>query len=494
MKNLYFFLTLFPSLLSAQWVQVGSDIYGNPGDAFGPIITVMNGEGNRIAISNAFSDTGGEPNAGHVRVYDLIANQWTQVGNDLQGNVYPGEAFGYSVAMNSSGEYIAVGIRENGIGDGRAGVYEYNGSEWVLRGSFINGANMGDDLGTAIAISADGQTIAISSPGNDAGGTSAGKIQSFKFEAGDWVQVGQDIIGSQEDELGNAISLSASGDILAIASYGAETANGYYTGKVLIYENQNGTWAQLGSDIIGENTVDRLGASIDLNASGDRLVVGILGTDVVGNDNKGSVKVYDFDGNDWNVIGQELIGRIRSNAFGISVGINDDGNNIIVGAPASDPNNPYEGEIWFYKYVNQQWRQYGNSLFGTEVGDGFGVSVAISSNGNYVASASGGSDFNAGDNAGKVGIYSTEFLLGDINLQNNKLKVFPNPTNNILHIQNTSESIKEVILYNQLGQVVHKEFFDNHEITLDIVNYPAGNYLIKIVTDLENSIKKVVKW
>lgn len=493
-KKYLFLFTFFVFIIcNAQWEQVGNDIIGNPGDAAGITLTDLNSSGNRIAVANPYSDTG-DPNAGHVRVYDLVANEWVQVGPYLQGIVYPSEAFGISIDMNGSGEYVAVGIGENGIGEGRAGVYEYDGVDWILKGGYFSGESTGDDLGEAIALSDDGQTVAISAPGDDGNGTSAGQVRVYQFQTGSWAQIGQDINGLPDDELGNALSINANGNILAIAAHFAETINGYYSGKVMVYENQNGTWVQLGSDINGTNGSDILGRSIDLNAGGDRLVIGVPGVDYVGEDNKGAVKVYEYDGNNWILLGEEIPGNLRQNGFGQSVGINDDGDTIIIGAPYSDPNNPYEGEAWFYKYNGQQWLQYGSSLIGTEYGDKLGANVSISSSGDFIGVASWGSEIIPGDKTGKVNVYNTELLMGSQDFVNyNAINIFPNPIQNVMFLESTSEPLKEVTIYSQLGQELYNIKIDEINATIDLSSYSNGIYFVKVQVGNETIIKKVFK-
>ena len=482
MKSLIYFFLFFPTLLVAQWTQIGPDIYGDTGDGFGPNYITMNSQGNRVAVAAVFSDVGA-PNAGQVKVYEFIANEWIQIGSNIQGNVYASERFGASVSFSSDGNTLAIGILESGVGEGRAAVYEFDGTNWVSVGQIIEGQNTGDDLGTAISLSADGLTMAVSAPGDDGNGTSSGLVQVYELQSGNWVQVGQDIFGNEGDEQGNnAIRLNANGDILAIGAPFAQTVNGLYSGRVRLYQNQSGTWVQLRGDIAGHSAGDWFGYSLDLNADGTRIAIGILGTDDVGEDNKGSVEVYDFDGSEWNLFGNELIGAIRSNAFGFSVSLNDAGNLMVVGSPYSDPNNPYEGEIHFYKYIGQSWLQQGPSFSGSEVGDNLGFSTAITSDGTIVGVASPRAGVN-GNQAGKVSVFNTESLLGMGNSSKEIiLSILPNPSDGDVLIQ-LSEVIEELVVVNSLGQEVFRRTYKNDEktIELDISKFSSGVYFAKFI-------------
>jgi hypothetical protein len=71
------------------------------------------------------------------------------------------------------------------------------------------------------------------------------------------VQIGNDIDGDNADDwLGSSLSLSSDGSIVAIGA--PQTNNNSDSGYVRIYENQSGTWVQIGQDIDGEAADDRL--------------------------------------------------------------------------------------------------------------------------------------------------------------------------------------------------------------------------------------------
>ncbi len=67
-----------------------------------------------------------------------------------------------------------------------------------------------------------------------------------------WQQVGSDIDGeAANDNSGYSISLSGDGSVVAIgAPYNDGTSSD--SGHVRIYQNNSGTWQQIGSDIDGE--------------------------------------------------------------------------------------------------------------------------------------------------------------------------------------------------------------------------------------------------
>lgn len=107
------------------------------------------------------------------------------------------------------------------------------------------------------------------------------------------MQTGQDIENEWgSDKLGHSVSLSSGGSVVAVGCP-ENQGNGSYSGEVSVYENQDGTWVQLGNDIEGEDIENFFGNSVSLGADGLTLVAG-----APGNTNEagftGNARVYQF--------------------------------------------------------------------------------------------------------------------------------------------------------------------------------------------------------
>ena len=136
-------------------------------------------------------------NSGHVRVYDWNGSSWNKVGDDIDGEATSDES-GHSVAMSSDGSRIAIGARyndENGNNSGHVRVYDYNGSSWTQLGGDIDGEGAGDQSGYSVAMSSDGNRIAIGARLNDGNGSNSGHVRVYDYSNGSWSQVGTDIDG-----------------------------------------------------------------------------------------------------------------------------------------------------------------------------------------------------------------------------------------------------------------------------------------------------------
>src|SRR5690554_4348640 len=118
--------------------------------------------------------------------------------------------------------------------------------EWVQLGDDIEGEAAGDQLGQSVALSADGNIIAVGAPYNSNGGTNSGHVRIFENVDGIWTQVGNAINGDIAwDEGGKSIALSSDGRILAIGSR-RHNGNGTDSGQVRVFENIGNTWALVG--------------------------------------------------------------------------------------------------------------------------------------------------------------------------------------------------------------------------------------------------------
>jgi hypothetical protein len=254
-------------------------------------------------------------------------------------------------------------------------------SQWTQLGNSIDGQVAGDRCGTSVAISADGLIMAVGARDNDNGGSSSGHVRAFGYANGVWSQIGADINGETSgDQSGTAVSLSSDGSILAIG----EPFNndlGFVTGQVRVFQNVNNSWSQLGADVFGQTLQSAAGTSLDLTPDGTVLAVGAPNTGVNGSSNFiGNVRVFNLVNNNWVQKGGDINGDGAIIRFGQSVSLSADGNRIAIGQ-TGDPTDGDTGRVKLYEFVNNQWTQLGNTIFGIADNDEFGYQVSLSAAG-----------------------------------------------------------------------------------------------------------------
>ena len=236
----------------------------------------------RVAIGAPFNDGNGEY-SGHVRVYEYDGSSWSQLGDDIDGE-NPCDQSGYSVSFSSDGTRVAIGANENDGGhdenngnggfSGHVRVYEFVGSNWSQLGEDIDGENPDDYSGFSVSLSEDGSRIAIGATLNDGNGVDSGHVRVYEFNGTGWIHLGQDIDGeNSNDWSGWSVSLSASGSRLAIGAVNNDD-NGERSGHVRVYEYNGSTWSQLGGGIDGERENHYSGRSVSISANGERVADG----------------------------------------------------------------------------------------------------------------------------------------------------------------------------------------------------------------------------
>jgi hypothetical protein len=223
-----------------------------------------------------------------------------------------------------------------------------------------------DRFGWAVALSADGNTLAVGASEEDSSAIGingdqadnlaegAGAVYLFRFDGKSWAQ--QAYIKPSNtragDRFGKAVALSADGNTLAV---GAPWENSLQipedpvaegAGAVYIFRMQNSTWteqAMLKPAYYGGGPL--FGATVSLSADGNRLAIGAPKDDMCARGANGEIQpgicvesgaayVFDFDGTLWQQQAYIKGGWPWDYAlFGREVFLNDNGSRLVVNAP-----------------------------------------------------------------------------------------------------------------------------------------------------------------
>ena len=82
--------------------------------------------------------------------------------------------------------------------------------------------------------------------------------------------------------------------------------------------------------------------------------------------------------------------------------------------------------------------------------------------------------------------------LGNVGFDNANFSFYPNPTSSVVNIAYTN-AITKVTVMNLLGQILQEKRSNDLEVTVDLSSYPSAAYLIKVESDAQSKIIKVVK-
>lgn len=164
---------------------------------------------------------------------------------------------------------------------------------------------------------------------------------------------------------------------------------------------------QIGSTIYGTVNLEELGSATVISGDGTVMAVGSPTSDYNGANLNGSVRIFKNVAGTWTQIGNKIVGAQVGEAFGISIALSDDGSIIAIGAMYNHGifgNTAYPGAVRVYKNVSGVWTQIGSSLSGMDSTGTFGKSVSLSADGSILAVGAPGVYYNY-DRAGEVKIY-----------------------------------------------------------------------------------------
>lgn len=320
----------------------------------------------------------------------------------------------------------------------------------------------GDDFGIAVALSADGDTLAVGAyleesdaTGIDGDGSNdlapwAGAVYVYVRQApGSWAQqafIKASAVGG--DQFGISLSLDAGGDTLAVGARfedsGAtgidgdqgDDSVGWSGASYVFVRDDVGTWAQQ-AYIKASNTgaLDEFGRRVALSGNGDLLIVGAphedsnaTGIDADGSNdlaaNAGAAYVFVRDGAGTWAQDAYLKASDASagDLFGDAVAASPDGETLAVGATvASTGITPDVGAVYVFVHDDGgAWIQQAKlTAADAAIDDEFGASVALSGDGSILAvgvpsenSSATGIDGNALDfmapNAGAVYVFGRD--------------------------------------------------------------------------------------
>ena len=360
--------------LQQGWEPLGAPIPGEVDAGWFGYSVAISGDGNIIAATAIFDSARSAPSSlqysGHVRVFQFHrgSNEWKQLGQSLDGE-HCGDRFGWSVALSEDGHVVASGSYRNSNYDtnndsegdnsdsGHVRVFAYNteSEQWNQMGQDILG-HANDQLGVSVSLSADGLTVVAGAPGNE---QDSGHIRVFTYEQNiqQWRQLGAALSGQKEgDQFGWSVSCSADGRTVAAGAIEADDFSGSGYLRVFHFNDITTKWEQVGQDLIGEQAVDWIGWDVALSSTGN-----VVATDAIlnyGNGfDSGHVRVFRY--NDitklWEKYGQDLNGKDDNDDLGHSLDLSADGTILASGVRHTNVENQFNdsGHVRVFQILDQ---------------------------------------------------------------------------------------------------------------------------------------------
>ena len=205
----------------------------------------LSADGKTLAVGALYDDVSGNADQGSVTVYGRSGKSWVEEKVLVAENGSAEDWFGYSVAVSADGNTLAIGAvyaDVNGNKDeGAVSVFARSGGAWSLQKTLnISGGTAGDLFGYAVALSADGSTLAVGAISDDVNANvDQGSVSVFARTGAAWKE--QQVItldnGTASGNFGWSVSLSTDGNTLAAGgpNQGA--------GKAAVFTRSGGTWS-----------------------------------------------------------------------------------------------------------------------------------------------------------------------------------------------------------------------------------------------------------
>jgi len=265
-----------------SWIQKGATIQRNGFFNIAGNSVDISGCGNYVSLcrSNWFSNTG------FMEIWKWISPNWIWTGR-IAGRAFNSDLGINYVNLSFAGTTVIVGGPKWSSNKGYIGVYDYNGSVWNLRGSYIDGLNNNDRFGWSVAISEDSNRIVVGA--YTAGVSNNGNVYVYDWNGSAWLQVGTTIVGLNGDQCGYSVSIANNKNIIGIGFllYDGPSAN---TGGTKMYIWDNISWTQYGATLSGGTTNDNFGIRSELAKQNLKLVVSAPGY----NANTGKGYIYEY--------------------------------------------------------------------------------------------------------------------------------------------------------------------------------------------------------
>jgi hypothetical protein len=324
-----------------------------------------------------------------------------------------GDLFGYSVDIAANSTILAIGSPGNWKESDRPGyvrVYHRESSDdlglsWKPLGQDITGEKLGAEFGRYVSLSDDGRTLAVVVERNNGTGQN-GLVRIYQRgdDSTSWEQLGQVIEGEE-------LSLSGDGKTVAIgAPWNNEFGQNRGCVKVYKFVSETSLWEPMGDTLHGEVNGDYLGWFVDLSADGTILATGSAGYQAY--DRVGFVRVYRLeigdDGFSWKKHGQDITGEALGDEFGSSGFLSSDGNTVAVAAFDSNGHGGGHVEVHRMNNTSLKWTQQGEDI-SDDIADDYSryTALSLSGNGKTVVIGTFGNNGNGSD-SGLVRIFTKE--------------------------------------------------------------------------------------
>ena len=307
------------------------------------------------------------------------------------------EQQGWAVAISADGTTVALGGPRDNTNVGAVWIFVNNGTGFNQQGlKLIETDTVSTLFGYFVAISGDGNTVATSGE--------TGTVVFVRNSTGYWSQQGPRIY-IPAALVPSSVALSTDGNTLAVGDY---TVGGNAGATYVFTRNSNGIWSQQGPSLFGTGAIDNTGGNqvdqgqnVALSSDGNTLAIS-AGEDFNGGQQFGAVWIFIRVNNQtWIQQGNKLVPQqnIADNFWILS--LSGDGNTFLLSSQSLATT---KYVFSFVRDIFGNWSQCGGNIQATGItvsNNRFGGAISISPRNDVVAI----SDYNDNTGLGSVFIF-----------------------------------------------------------------------------------------
>lgn len=289
--------------VGAAWEQRGGVLL--PGDAAGDFNfgygLALNEDGTILVVGSPGHQSDFFA-YGAVYIYDWSGSAWVQRGSILRASDKEDtDKFGQSVALNASGDVLAVGAYQwEGATSNQGGVYIYDwsGSAWTERSSIVvsDSPASGVLFGVSVALSADGLILAVGESLRTGTLTAQGGVYVYDWSGSAWSQraIFYDPTAAASDHFGRSVALAGAGDYILIGAPEKNTPTD--SGRAYLFSWADGAWTLIATFIAADaGSDDRFGTGVALSEDVVTAVISAYNWDGSDGSDQGAVYTYTND-------------------------------------------------------------------------------------------------------------------------------------------------------------------------------------------------------
>jgi hypothetical protein len=393
-------------LAAAPATQAQTQLFDSNGEAFdqfgGGTAMLFIADGSGLAFDGDVLAVGAADDS--VTIFRFDGGAWVEEAELSRAGDPLGQGFGTALALD--GDLLAVGAFAADVGtqidQGAVTLYRYDGAAWVEGQTLTHPAgDAGDMFGSALAL--DDDVLVVGAPYDDVGALFAvGTAQVYRDDGASW-NTEQTLTmsgGTFQDAFGFSVAVH-DGVIVAGAALDDVGAD-FDRGSARVFRFDGSAWVEEDVLVTPDGAAgDFAGWSVEVH--GDRLFVSEPFADA----GLGGVRIYGFDGVGW-VQEQRLQAQNGSVGELFGAALDLDGERLAVGAPYRTYGFEFQqGAAVIFRHDGAQFVEILDKTSGDgKLGDVYGTSVGYDDG--RLASAAPGDDTVLDGDIGSIWVHTVE--------------------------------------------------------------------------------------